>query len=167
MAEPFIDRSGGVQGKLDHCDGPHGLKPVCRAFGATGRKAWLAALGAGCAFGIGTLAQPGLLLFVLCTPIIYRGALAIAVRKWLARCLVVCASAVVCLAPWHIRNCIVFDGQFCGLTTSGGSVFYRANNPKATGLFIPEGVEPITHLPELEQNQIGFSLGKQWIRESH
>ena len=68
--------------------------------------------------------------------------------------------------PWHLRNCIIFDGQFCGLATNGGSVFYRSNNAFATGLWIEEGATAITHLPEIEQNRLGFALGKQWIIEN-
>lgn len=121
---------------------------------------------AGAAFGIAGLAQPGLLLFV--------GALSLAFRhfrgnSWL-RYLMYCAFALACalaaLAPWQMRNCKLFEGQFCGVSTNGGSVFYRANNPLATGEWTEEGKIRITHLPELEQNKLGFELGKQWIKEN-
>ena len=135
-------------------------------FAARGRKAWFLAAAAGIALGLATLAQPGFLLFILILPLSYRYALnQVNVGSFLARIAVIAGFMVICLVPWHVRNCIEFNGQFCGLTTNGGSTFYRANNPKATGIFTPEGEPPISHLPELEENRVGFELGKQWIRE--
>jgi hypothetical protein len=50
---------------------------------------------------------------------------------------------------WQWRNCVVFEGRFCGISTNGGNVAYRANNPLATGLWTREGLVRITDLPEL------------------
>ena len=136
------------------------------AFESIGRRSWFVAAGAGVCFGLAALAQPGLLLFVAAVPVIYRSAFGFRLGPFLARCVMILVCAVMCLLPWNVRNCVIFDGQFCGLATNGGSVFYRANNPKATGLWIEEGEVPIGHLPELMQNQIGFELGKRWIREN-
>lgn len=136
------------------------------AFQSDGRRSWLFAAGAGFSFGLAALAQPGLVLFVAAVPIVFRGAFSVKLKPYIARCAVVIGCTVMCLLPWHIRNCLVFEGQFCGIATNGGSVFYRANNPKATGIWIEEGEIPITKLPELVQNQLGFELGKKWIREN-
>lgn len=136
------------------------------AFQSSGRRSWFFAAGAGVSFGLAALAQPGLVLFVAAVPIIFRSAFSVRLQPYIARSVVVIGCAVMCLLPWHIRNCVVFDGQFCGIATNGGSVFYRANNPKATGLWIEEGEVPISKLPELAQNQLGFELGKKWIREN-
>ena len=137
-----------------------------RAFQSEGARSWRFAAGAGFAFGLAALAQPGLLLFVVAVPIAFRSTVRIRLGRHAALSAIVIASAAICMFPWHIRNCLEFDGQFCGIATNGGSVFYRANNPKATGIWINEGEIPITHLPELEQNQLGFELGKKWIREN-
>lgn len=136
------------------------------AFQSVGRRSWLFAAGAGFCFGLAALAQPGFVLLVVAVPIIFRSAFSARLGPYIARSAVVIGCAVMCLLPWHIRNCMVFDGQFCGIATNGGSVFYRANNPKATGIWIEEGEVPITKLPELVQNQLGFELGKKWIREN-
>lgn len=136
------------------------------AFESMGRKSWFFAAGAGLSFGLAALTQPGLLLLVAAIPLIYRKEFLCRPGQFVARSAVVIVFAVISLLPWHIRNCMVFDSQFCGIATNGGSVFYRANNPKATGLWIEEGDVPISHLPELTQNQIGFELGKQWIRDN-
>lgn len=127
---------------------------------------WRFALGAGAAFGVAALAQPGLLLFTLGIPLCFRYAARVGVRRFVGLWLLTLSAALLTLAPWHVRNCLLFDGQFCGLATNGGSVFYRANNPIATGGWIPEGTIRITHLPELEQNRRGFDYGKQWIRDN-
>jgi len=129
-------------------------------------RRWHCAFGAGVAFGVAALAQPGLLLFTLGLPLCFRYAAGMGLRRCVGLWLLTLCAAMLTLAPWHVRNCRLFDGQFCGLATNGGSVFYRANNPKATGGWIPEGEIRITHLPELEQNRLGFKYGKQWIREN-
>jgi hypothetical protein len=129
-------------------------------------RPWRYALGAGVAFGVAALAQPGLLLFTPGIPLCYRYAAGMGVRRFVGLWLLTLCAAMLTLAPWHARNCMLFDGQFCGLATNGGSVFYRANNPLATGGWTPEGEIRITHLPELEQNRLGFEYGKQWIREN-
>lgn len=136
------------------------------AFQSVGGRSWRFATGAGFAYGLAALAQPGLVLLAAAVPIIFRSAFSVRLGPYIARSVVVIGCSVICLLPWHIRNCMVFDGQFCGISTNGGSVFYRANNPKATGLWIEEGEVPIGKLPELVQNQLGFELGKEWIREN-
>lgn len=127
------------------------------------RLRWQHAAGAGIAFGIAGLAQPGLLLFVLAMPLCYRYLRRGSPGRYLGFSAIVLAFAALALVPWQMRNCALFDSQFCGVATNGGSVFYRANNPLATGEWTAEGAIPITQLPELEQNRLGFELGKEWI----
>jgi hypothetical protein len=129
------------------------------------RKAIGLVIAAGLAFGCAALAQPGLLLFVLLAPLAYRHFAGKRPLVYLGYCAVMCICTALALAPWQLRNCAVFHGQFCGVSTNGGSVFYRANNPLATGEWTAEGEIPITQLPELEQNRLGFELGKRWIVE--
>lgn len=121
----------------------------------------------GMAMGWATLAQPGLLLFFPLLALIFRTQLlALGWKRAVASLALIAAGGAVFVSPWMVRNCQVFDGQFCGIATNGGSVFYRANNPLATGLWIENGAVPIGHLPELEQNRLGFELGKRWVREN-
>lgn len=119
------------------------------------------ALPAGAAMGLAALAQPGLLLLALALPI--------GLRSWLTRqsalvfIISFAAGYILTVGPWHVRNFTVFDGQFYGISTNGGSVIYRANNPRATGIFTSDAEVQIWHLPELEQNRLGFELAKAWI----
>jgi 4-amino-4-deoxy-L-arabinose transferase-like glycosyltransferase len=137
------------------------------AFETTGRKARFFAAGSGAAFGLAALTQPGLMLFVAAVPLAYRYAWHRSGRgRFFGLYGIVFVCMLIFVLPWQMRNCVVFEGKFCGIATNGGSVFYRANNPKATGLYIEEGAVKISHLPELEQNRIGFELGIQWIREN-
>lgn len=124
------------------------------------------AASAGAAFGIAGLAQPGLLLFVAALSLAFRHLRGDSCLRYTLCCALALACTLATLAPWQNRNCQLFDGRFCGVSTNGGSVFYRANNPLATGEWTAEGQVRITHLPELEQNKLGFELGKQWIKEN-
>ena len=121
---------------------------------------------AGVVFGMAALAQPGLLLFVAVLFLPMRHAFKTNRLRFVLNCSLVLVCAVLTLQAWQQRNCQLFKGEFCGVATNGGSVFYRANNPLATGLWTPDGEIKISHLPELEQNQRGYELGRKWI-ESH
>jgi 4-amino-4-deoxy-L-arabinose transferase-like glycosyltransferase len=133
---------------------------------STGNPLLLGAL-AGVAFGWASLSQPGLLLLIFALPVICRFAAGrLGLSPFALRITVVLLVSIFVTAAWSIRNCVVFDGRFCGVATSGGSVFYRANNPLATGAWNGEGAIPITRLPELEQNELGFRLGREWIVEN-
>lgn len=141
-----------------------GIALALKAFDPSTRRPVWAAFGSGAAFGLGALAQPGLALFVAMTPLMYRfAARTLGKHAFITRLAVILAGMALCIAPWTVRNCIVFEGKFCGISTNGGSVFYRANNPQATGTWTDEGEIAIEHLPELEQNELGFRLGREWI----
>lgn len=118
----------------------------------------------GCAFGLASLAQPGLMLLGATLPVMFRGWLApLRPRNVLAILALGVVGYLAVTVPWQVRNCIVFEGKFCGIATNGGSVAYRANNPLASGLWTEQGSIPIVHLPELEQNEVGFRMAKEWI----
>lgn len=144
-----------------------GIAFALAAVDARTRKPKSAAFFSGAAFGLATLAQPGLQLFLLAAPLFLRHSIArLGLRTFVARLAIIFIGSLLVTIPWQLRNCKVFDGNFCGVATNGGSVFYRANNPKATGSWIPVGEVPLGHLSELEQNRVGFQLGKQWIHEN-
>lgn len=131
------------------------------------RRAFALSLLGGVAIGIAMLAQPGLLLLLLVYPLMFRGALVrIPARRLAALLAAAFLGAAVVVTPWMARNCVVFSGEFCGLASNGGVVFYQANNPLATGLWTPTGAVSLKHLPEQEQSKRGFELGKQWILEN-
>jgi len=103
----------------------------------------LPALFSGVAFGLTSLAQPGLLLLALAIPLMTRCWLMPNTWKRIVTLLALpVVGYLVTVAPWQLRNCAVFEGEFCGVATNGGSVFYRANNSLATGAWTPEGATP-------------------------
>lgn len=125
------------------------------------------AFGSGAGIGIAALAQPGLLLVALAWPVVFRKLLRPnGWRRSITILLVWTLGVGAVLGPWMLRNCMQFDGAFCGIATNGGSVFYRANNPMATGQWIREGEVPLEPLPELQRNRQGFEMGIRWIAEN-
>lgn len=135
-----------------------------KALDPSTRRPLAIAVLAGIAFGLAALTQPGVAVVLLVVPVGYRFAIAaIGRRTFIGRIAAVAVGAAIAVAPWMARNCAVFEGQFCGISTNGGSVFYRANNPNASGIFMPGRGTPLEGLPELERNRRGYELGRQWI----
>ncbi len=58
----------------------------------------------------------------------------LAARRALAGVLVLTLGMAVVLAPWVVRNALVFDA-FVPICTSGGLVLYSANHPDSNGLY--------------------------------
>ena len=116
--------------------------------------------------GVGVLVRPSL-LFVPLIWIMYS----FSSRQSLSRSLIATTIAVgvtvVVIAPWTVRNAVVLDA-FVPVSTNGGSVFYRANNPLASGGFATTGARDIDALKgnEVEWNRTGFEWGLQWIKEN-
>jgi len=71
---------------------------------------------------------------------------------------------VATLTPWMARNYLVLDAVV-PVSTNGGSVFYRANNPMATGDYTTRGERDLDQFAydEVLWNKTGFEWGKQWI----
>lgn len=116
----------------------------------------------GLLLGCASLTQPSIQLFpcVLLAYVWLRG------RSYLRGLGQVFISVLVLfavLAPWTIRNHRVF-GKWVLVSTNGGDVFYRANNNLATGGFTPQGEQSLDTYDELTRSQVGFRLGKEWIR---
>ena len=68
------------------------------------------------------------------------------------------------VAPWTIRNYRVLHALI-PVSTNGGSIFYRANNPLATGSWTPRGerdLDPNVY-DEVTWNRLGYAWGKEWI----
>ncbi len=120
----------------------------------------------GVSVGMAGLAQPGLMLLAVVFPLMFRHVLLqMPIKKALTCIALVVLAAFAVMSTWSARNFLLFDGQFYGISTNGGSVFYRANNEKATGLWVGDGAVPISRLPEVQQDKVGFVLGKKWIFE--
>lgn len=136
--------------------------------GLSGRRAQLSrSVPAGLCFGLATLAQPGFQLFTLALPIAFRQyARFVGGRRFALFFATTILTASLTTMPWQVRNYVVFDGAFRGISTNGGSVFYRANNPMATGIHAVRGEIDLAQFSELEQNALGYELGRQWILEN-
>jgi hypothetical protein len=101
---------------------------------------------------------------VAAIPVCYRFVVGeLGVRRFIGRLGLVIAGATIVVSPWVVRNCLVFDGAFCGVSTNGGSVFYRANNPSASGTYMREPGTVLEGLPEVDKDRRGYELGRQWI----
>jgi len=135
-----------------------------QAFDPAARRPLILACCAGIALGVAILAQPGVLPLLVAVPICYRFAIGdLGSHRYVARVALVVGGAAIIVTPWVVRNCAVFDGAFCGISTNGGSVFYRANNPNASGIYTSERGSPLEGLAEVDKNRRGYELGRQWI----
>ncbi|HEX7184287.1 MAG TPA: glycosyltransferase family 39 protein [Thermoanaerobaculia bacterium] len=123
---------------------------------------WLSRAGAGSALGLATLAQPAIVLLpaaFVAADVAGGTPLRRAAPSW---GLLVAGMALV-IAPWIFRNERVLGRPV--LATNGGAVFYRANNPVATGGF-GLGERRMDHMGELEASDTGYRWGLEWIREN-
>ncbi len=131
-----------------------------RAARSSGRIARIMlASSAGAVLGLATLAHPSFQLFpaVLALYEVLRSG----ATQRTVRLLLLFAGMSAVIAPWAIRNHIEL-GNWILVSDNGGDVFYRANNPLATGGYTDRGAQL---LPENEvlRNRQGYALGEQWI----
>ena len=122
-----------------------------------------AALGAGLALGFSILTQPGVLLMVVVFPV-FELLRRTPVLRLAGKLALLAVGTVIVVAPWTLRNYRVFH-QPVLVSSNGGSVFYRSNNPLATGGFIPDGERSLRGYDELTASRLGYQWGKEWIRE--
>jgi hypothetical protein len=75
-------------------------------------------------------------------------------------------SMMVVIMPWSVRNYQLL-GKFIPISTNGGTVFYRANNPLATGGYTTHGERDLeAYTSEVANNRIGYAWGMEWIKEN-
>lgn len=120
---------------------------------------WLAA---GLSLGLASLAQPAVLLFpavLIAWDLLTRPGTVNALAAWA----LLGIGLALTIGPWSLRNFGIFH-QPVLISTNGGSVFYRANNPLATGAWIEHGERRLDHLSELEVSAVGYRWGLEWIR---
>lgn len=116
----------------------------------------------GLLFGIAILTQPSLQLFpfVLVAYEYFRK------QGWAragVRLFTVAFTLCAVILPWTLRNHRVL-GAWIPISTNGGDVLYRANNPLATGGYTPRGEQSLEGLDEVARGRAGFRLGLEWIR---
>lgn len=115
----------------------------------------------GTVFALASLTQPGLVLLpasLIGYEMVRRSAMVPAALR--VGLVVVVMTALV--GAWTIRNLMVLGSPV--LATNGGSTFYRANNPLATGGHTDHGERSLEGLGELERHRRGLEYGKEWIR---
>jgi 4-amino-4-deoxy-L-arabinose transferase-like glycosyltransferase len=128
--------------------------------------AWLSAAGAGLITGFGALVKPQMQMLPFLMFLYFLSA----TRQKLPKALnVVLAAAfmALALAPWAVRNYHQF-GKVLIISSNGGDVFYRANNPLATGSYTERGERNLDPYlgDELEWSAMGYKWGKEWIRDN-
>lgn len=125
---------------------------------------WTRFFGTGLLLGFCTLVQPSLQFLVVVAVLfaaIFNGVL----RGGGCGGLALILGAALVVAPWTYRNYQVFDSPVL-VATNGGSNLYRANNPLATGGYMPKGAVELDHLEELEHDRVARRLAVEWIVEN-
>jgi 4-amino-4-deoxy-L-arabinose transferase-like glycosyltransferase len=123
---------------------------------ASGRVGFLTL--AGLSWGLATLTKPQF----ICLPLIFLIVFSNNIKTFVKSTAVVFLALLTCIAPWMIRNHIVF-GKFM-LSTNGGIVLMQGNNPYATGKHIwDENIELL--LGELHTTNGVMSDSKEVARE--
>jgi 4-amino-4-deoxy-L-arabinose transferase-like glycosyltransferase len=123
---------------------------------ASGRIGFL--ILAGLSWGLATLTKPQFIFLPLIFLVVFSNNL----KTFVKSTAVVLLALLTCIAPWMIRNHIVF-GKFL-LSTNGGIVLMQGNNPYATGKHIwDENIESL--LGELHTTNGGMWDSKEVARE--
>ncbi len=145
--------------------------PLCAALLVTAAWALVRSSGsgwglalAGLLLGYGALVRPPLLLVGLLWAAMIALE-AVRLRKGWNRAPVLLLCMALVIAPWTLRNYIVLGGVVL-VSSNGGDIFYRANNPRATGSWTLRGEQDLRRIAanELEWNKKGYEWGKDWIR---
>ncbi|HKI06414.1 MAG TPA: glycosyltransferase family 39 protein [Thermoanaerobaculia bacterium] len=142
---------------------PATLLLYLRAAERSGGSAAAMRFAAGLVLGYATLTQPGLMLIVGAF-LIHEVLLRTPLLQGAGRLALLAVGMALVILPWTWRNQRVL-GTPVLVSTNGGSVFYRANNPLATGGWIQHGERRLTG-DELTQDRLGYQWGKEWIREN-
>jgi 4-amino-4-deoxy-L-arabinose transferase-like glycosyltransferase len=142
-------RASGLDSSSDSGSVPH-----------SARFGWGYAIAAGLCMGFATLTQPSFLLFpaVILGIEILRGN---STLPAIGRTTVFSIALLIAVLPWTYRNYLVFH-RFVLISTNGGSVFYRANNPLADANFALRGEVPLPK-DEFAADKLGYKMADDWI----
>jgi hypothetical protein len=132
--------------------------------GENHRRGAILRFAAGLVLGYAILTQPAVMLIVGVF-LAYEVLLRTPVPRMAARLALLALGIAVAVLPWTWRNYRALGAPVL-VSTNGGSVFYRANNPLATGGWIQEGERSLSSYDELTRDRLGYRWGRQWIREN-
>jgi len=121
---------------------------------------WLAFL-AGAVLGYIALVQPSFLLLPVLL-IFYEWRKAGPRRWWGLKSGLLVLGMFCAIGPWTYRNWKVLHA-FVPVSTNGGGVFYRSNNPLATGGYMPQGVYSFEGVDEVQAGRLAFQQGERWV----
>ncbi len=117
---------------------------------------------AGMVLGYNTLTQPGVMLLAVAFAA-YELLLRTPLLRAAGRLILLGAGMLLVILPWTWRNYRVLHTPVL-VTSCGGDVFYRANNPLANGGWIANGEHPLKQYDELTRSRLGYQWAKEWIR---
>lgn len=121
---------------------------------------------AGFAIGLGALVRPSLL--PLPALLLWLAVIRSADRpRSFRNAMLASVVAVACISPWTMRNFLVL-GTPVLISTNGGDVLYRANNPLASGGFTPQGEIGLEHLlpDEVAWDRASKRAAMEWILDN-
>ena len=109
------------------------LACLLTAFLLVRRPGWRLAALLGVLIGVSVYVRPTLLLLPLLLPVLLT-LNGVSCRRALPMAAVVMAVAIICVAPWSVRNYVMM-GDFVPLSTNAGVNLYIGNGPGATGKY--------------------------------
>lgn len=111
--------------------------------------------------GVMSLAQPSMLLFLIVL-LFYQWSYCKNLKSFFVKLIMMIIGTCLVISPWDIRNYGVLN-EFVLISTNGGDVFYRANNPIATGVYLRAGERDLEQFGEVERSKVGYRWGIEWI----
>jgi 4-amino-4-deoxy-L-arabinose transferase-like glycosyltransferase len=125
-----------------------------------GRRLWLATAGVGVLCGLAALTQPGLMLLSVAI-LLAEFLLTRRIGPTVLRTAVATVAMICAILPWTVRNYVAY-GRIIPISSNGGSVFYRANNPNANASYSAEG-EVVLPKDTIAADREGYAMAKAWI----
>jgi hypothetical protein len=88
---------------------------------------------------------------------------------WIVRAAILYTAMIVVIAPWTVRNYMIF-GEFVLISTNGGGTLLSGNNPSASGDYT-ENDALVKQVPndvagQIANDRLATSLALKWIREN-
>lgn len=126
------------------------------------RPCWLGFAGLGLLLGLDTLAKPATLMLLPLLALWVIASLKTQPARRFGYLVLLGVFTVLSIAPWTVRNSLVF-GSIVPVSTNGGYTFYGANNEQAFGGHREGFPPPLPGLSEPEADREYYRLGADWI----